>query len=97
MSWDWFAIPTSGMQPQGDQLQERMVGHASRARAAGPSEFRLMGPKHEALVNEMLEDCRQMMRRMDITPRRPVRNSSKRSRNDLQHGRARSLSAMKTW
>lgn len=62
--------PQSEMQSGADQLQARLVGHVSRARAAGPAEFRQMWLEHEALVNEMLEDCRQMMRQMDMTPPR---------------------------
>jgi hypothetical protein len=55
-------------QPQADDLQSRLVGHMSVARAADARGFRQFWPEHEGLVREMLADCRQMMRQMGMTP-----------------------------
>lgn len=69
---------------QGDQLQARLVSHVSSARAADATEFRQTFPAHERLVNEMLEDCRQMMRQMGMTPPREFTQLEQALESDLE-------------
>jgi len=67
-----------------DALQQRLNDHMARARAADVQEFRQMFPQHRDLVNEMLEDCRQMMRQMNMTPPRQFTDVETALENDLQ-------------
>ncbi|MBA2671789.1 MAG: hypothetical protein H0U67_15590 [Gemmatimonadetes bacterium] len=60
----------TAVEPQADALQTRLVSHMTRARTMGVGDFRQAWPQHSALVTEMLEDCRQMMRQMGMTPPR---------------------------
>lgn len=53
-----------------DALQTRLIEHIRSARAADVQEFRQTFPQHRDLVNEMLNDCRRMMRDMNMTPPR---------------------------
>lgn len=72
------------LEQQGDDLQTRLVDHLGRARSADASQFRQMWPEHERLVNEMLDDCRQMMQQMGMTPPRQFTQVEEALENDLE-------------
>lgn len=78
------ASPQLAMPGQGDQLQTRLVSHVTSARATDATEFRQTFPEHERLVNEMLEDCRQMMRQMGMTPPREFTEMEQALESDLE-------------
>lgn len=68
----------------GDEFQQRLVAHVDRVRGLDAEEFREIFPEHRDLVNEMLEDCRQMMREMDMTPPRAFTQVETALENDLE-------------
>jgi|GEM_PF-3586860 len=76
--------PADQQQMQGDDLQMRLVSHMQEARTADAQQFRQMWPEHRDLVNEMLEDCRQMMRDMGMTPPRQFTQVETALEEDLQ-------------
>jgi len=69
--------------PQADAMQARLVNHMARTRTMDVGEFRQAWPQHEALVREMLEDCRQMMRQMNMTPPRQFTSVESALETDL--------------
>jgi hypothetical protein len=69
---------------QGDELQSRLNDHIRTARAADVQQFRQMFPQHRDLVMEMLNDCRQMMRQMNMTPPRQFTQVETALEADLQ-------------
>lgn len=69
---------------QGDALQSRLNEHVRTARAADVQEFRRIFPQHRDLVTEMLNDCRQMMRRMNMTPPQQFTQVETALETDLQ-------------
>lgn len=71
-------------QPQADDLQARLTGHMSVARAASARGFRQLWPDHESLVREMLADCRQMMRQMGMTRPRQFTDVETALESDLE-------------
>jgi len=71
-------------QPAMDDLQMRLVNHMNEVRGSDAREFRQQFPEHRELVNEMLEDCRQMMREMDMTPPRRFTQVETALENDLE-------------
>jgi len=67
-----------------DQLGPQLEANMQRARAADVEGFRRMFPEHRDLVNAMLEECRQMMREMGITPPRTFTRVEQALEEDLQ-------------
>lgn len=63
-------MPQDHTSMQGNDLQARLIAHVGQVNAAGPAEFRQRFPQHRDLVNEMLGNCRDMMRNMNMTPPR---------------------------
>ena len=78
------AEPFPADEPATDEFQMRLVSHMERVRGMDAPQFRQQFPEHRDLVNEMLEDCRQMMREMGMTPPRQFTQVETALEEDLE-------------
>jgi len=76
--------PAPAMPMQEDELGPQLEANMQRARAADAQEFRRMFPEHRDLVNAMLDECREMMRDMGMTPPRQFTRVEEALEEDLR-------------
>jgi hypothetical protein len=78
------ADPFPADEPAADEFQMRLVNHMQQVRGMDAQQFRQQLPEHRDLVNEMLEDCREMMRDMGMTPPRQFTQVETALEEDLE-------------
>ncbi len=76
--------PATAMPMEEDRLGPQLEENMQRARAADVQEFRRMFPEHRDLVNAMLDECREMMRDMGMTPPRQFTRVEEALEEDLR-------------